>query len=127
MNRINTLNLVRRLMTSTIAGGALAFGFAAASPAADSPEVRSITVKYADLNLSSPEGAAALYGRIRAAAKSVCATSDDRALWSQSGVDACVHKAIADAVMKVNKPALFGAYNDHNKTPLPGALLSQTR
>jgi len=126
MNRINSLNLIRRLMTSTIAG-ALAFGFAAASPAADSPEVRSLTVKYADLNVSSPEGAAALYGRIRAAARSVCATSDDRALWSRSSVDACVHKAIADAVMKVDKPALFVVYNEHNKTPLPATLLSQTR
>ena len=56
MNRINMLNLVHRLITTTIAG-ALAFGFAAASPAAESPELRSITVKYADLNVSSPEGA----------------------------------------------------------------------
>ena len=127
MNHINTLNLVRRLMTSTIAGGALAFGFAAASPAADSPEVRSITVKYADLNLSTPEGAAALYGRIRGAARNVCAASGVRDLSVRSGEEACVHKAILDAVTSVNKPALFAVYNDHNKTHLPGTLLSQTR
>lgn len=126
MNRINMLNLVHRLMTTTIAG-ALAFGFAAASPAAESPELRSITVKYADLNLSSPEGAAALYGRIRAAARSVCSTSGDKSLSSWAGTEACVRKSTADAVTKVNAPALFVVYNEHNKTPLPAPLLSQTR
>jgi hypothetical protein len=33
-----------------------------------------------------------------------------------------VHKAIADAVAKVGQPALFDAYNAHNRQPTPIVL-----
>jgi hypothetical protein len=33
-------------------------------------------------------------------------------------MDACVTKAIADAVAKVGEPALFDAYNLHNGQPI---------
>jgi hypothetical protein len=33
-------------------------------------------------------------------------------------MDACVNKAIADAVAKVDQPALFDAYNRHNGQPI---------
>ena len=32
---------------------------------------------------------------------------------------ACVHKAIADAVTKVNQPELFAIYNSKNHEPRP--------
>jgi hypothetical protein len=35
---------------------------------------------------------------------------------------ACVHKAIADAVAKVDQPALFAVYNAHNGQPTPIVL-----
>jgi hypothetical protein len=34
-------------------------------------------------------------------------------------VDACMHKAITAAVIKVNQPALFAVYNANNTAPLP--------
>ena len=38
----------------------------------------SVTVRYHDLNLNSPEGVASLYGRIRRAADQVCHTMQSR-------------------------------------------------
>ena len=48
----------------------LACGLVASN--AQAGDERSETVKFADLNLSSPEGVEALYGRIHAAARRVC-------------------------------------------------------
>jgi UrcA family protein len=73
-----------------------------------------ITVKFADLQVSNSQGAAALYARIQRAARQVCPSFDGRDLSSKGRMDACVHKAIADAVAKVGQPALFDAYNQHN-------------
>jgi hypothetical protein len=65
-----------------------------------------------------------LYARINAAAESACSF-----YWFTSDADQnrCVHDAIANAVMKVNQPALFAVYNAKNKTSLPTTLLSQGR
>lgn len=122
---MNCINVVRVFIIAMV--GSLTAGLAAPSLAADSGDLPSVTVRFGDLNVSSPEGAATLYGRISAAAKGVCASLDGRDLGSRARWDACVHKAIADAVTKVNQPALFVVYNQRNKTPLPAALLSQTR
>jgi UrcA family protein len=80
------------------------------------------TVKYADLNVSNPQGAAALYARIQGAARQVCLPLDGGDLGSKARMGACVHKAIADAVAKVGQPALFDAYNAHNRQSTPIVL-----
>src|SRR5215469_16361909 len=82
------------------------------------------TVKFADLNISNPSGAHKLYGRIRAAAQVVCsyqwfATDTDKAR--------CVRDATADAVTRINQPALFVVYNAKNKTSVPSGLPSPSR
>jgi len=71
---------------------------------------------YADLNISSPSGAAALYARIKAAANGVCWTLDGRDLQSKTDFNRCVYKAIADAVAKVDQPALNSIYIAKNPT-----------
>jgi UrcA family protein len=76
------------------------------------------TVKFADLNVSNPQGAAALYARIQRAARQVCPHVDMRDLGSKGRMDACVNKAIADAVAKVGQPTLFDAYNAHHGQPI---------
>ncbi len=103
---------------------ALAASFATVCTAADSSETRSQTVKYGDLNIWNPEGAAALYRRIATAANNVCRSFDvdSRYIGSQSSLNACVHKAIADAVTKVNRPELFTVYNSKNRQPLPATV-----
>jgi len=66
---------------------------------------RSVTVNYRDLNLSTIEGATALYTRLKGAARTVCDQPntglDDHRAWQ-----ACYKAAMADAVAKVNSPLL---------------------
>lgn len=121
-----TITNFRRYAISAIVGF-LALGSSAVSLADDSGDVRKMTVKFADLNVSSPQGAAQLYVRIRGAAKSVCAPPTYWATLGTSEMDACVRKAIADAVTKVNQPALYAVYNEHYKPALGTTLLSQSR
>jgi UrcA family protein len=82
------------------------------------------TVKFADLNVSNPSDAHVLYMRILAAAQVVCsyhafATDADKAR--------CVRNATADAVTKINQPALSAVFNAKNRTPAPSSLVSQSR
>jgi len=103
--------------------GLLAASLSVVSAAAD-PSTASRTVAFADLDVSSPSGAHVLYMRIRGAAQVVCsyyffATDTDKAR--------CVRDATADAVTKINQPALSAVYNANNKTSLPSGLVSQRR
>jgi UrcA family protein len=111
-------------MIATVLLGALALSFAATCPAGETTDAYQTTVKYADLNVSSLSGAAALYARISAAADGVCQTLDGRDLTSKTHYDRCVHKAIADAVAKVDQPALYSVYNAKNSTQKPIMLAS---
>jgi len=65
-----------------------------------------------------------LYGRINAAAEKRLLVLLFK---SDADEERCVHDAIANAVMKVNQPALFVVYNSKNKTQLPTTLVSQSR
>jgi UrcA family protein len=127
MNSINTSNRLRGLILTGILS-ALAVSFSPVSSAADSEPVRTSIVKYNDLNVSSPQGADALYRRIQHAAVNVCWVATDDHFYNKIIVSKCVHKAVADAVMKINNPALFDAYNAKNPMPLPIAFTAdQTR
>lgn len=123
---MNSLNIIRNVLSAAIVG-TLVSGYALSAGAADTTEVRSITVKFGDLNTSSPEGAAALYGRIRAAANTVCSPNESIGSPFRTAFETCVHKAIADAVTKVNRMELYAVYNQHNRPALPPTLLSQQR
>jgi len=118
MNTVTTSIKLRGLIASAIIG-VVALGFAAECIAVETGDAPQVVVHYADLNLSSPQGAAALYVRIRRAADSVCPDINLSDLASKARKDACVHKAIADAVITVNQPALFAQYNANNSSPLP--------
>jgi UrcA family protein len=68
-------------------------------------EALSVTVRYYDLNLDTPQDVASLYGRIHAAAIDVCKQSEgslriNRVYWS------CVAHAIANAVNDVHNEKL---------------------
>jgi UrcA family protein len=117
-----SINLHR--MTATLLFSALVLSFAAMCQAGDSTGAFESTVNYADLNVSSPSGAAALYARISVAASGVCRTLDGRDLASKTHFNRCVYKAIADAVTKVDQPALYSIYNAKNSTQKPIMLAS---
>ena len=111
-----------RGLVATAVFGVLALSLSVAS-AAD-PDDTSRTVKFADLNLANPSGAHVLYRRIRGAAQAVCShyfflTDTDRAR--------CVRDATANAVAKINQPALSAVFNANNKIPAPSGLVSQAR
>ena len=76
------------------------------------PEARSVTVSYRDLDLASREGANVLYRRIQAAAKEVCGRPGADLL-EQSTWKSCYHNAISDAVGKVNNPLLTAVHTGH--------------
>lgn len=82
------------------------------SVSAADPGSASRIVRFADLNISDPSGAHVLYMRIVAAAQVVCsyypfARDADRAR--------CLHDATADAVTRIDQPALTAVYNAKNK------------
>ena len=108
------------LVTAAIFG-ALALGCGAVSIAADRSDVPQAVVKFGDLNLSNRQGAATLYNRIVFAAYEVCKSfdSDIRNLASHAHLNACVHRAIADAVTKVGQAELIAVYNAGSRQPLP--------
>ena len=124
MNTIAPSTRLRRLIATALVS-AVAASFTVVCAAAETETV-SVIVKYGDLNISNREGAATLYQRIATAARNVCGSYDTDS-WhrrSLASVEACVHKAIADAVTKVGQPELFVVYNAKNREPLPITVAS---
>jgi UrcA family protein len=119
-NATTSLNLCGVL--ATVVFGALTCSLAIVCTAAEPTDAPQMTVKYADLTVSNADGAAVLYARIQRAARQVCLPLDGRDPSSKAQMGACVHKAIADAVAKVDQPALFAAYNAQNGQPRPIVL-----
>jgi len=120
MNTKTTSRSFRGVL-ATAALSTLACSLAAVCTAAEPRDPPQTTVKFADLNLSNPVGAAALYARIHRAALQVCETLEEGDFNSKAHDD-CVNKAITDAVAKVDRPALFNVYNAHNAQPSPIVL-----
>jgi UrcA family protein len=70
-------------------------------------EPRAVTVRFADLDTTNAHGAAVLYQRIKNAAKIVCQElGSDRQLARMSLYANCVSKAIGNAVVRVDRPAV---------------------
>ena len=63
-------------------------------------------VRFPDLDISRIEGAAALYARLRGAARAVCEPLESREIALAAKHRACIDKAITDAVASVNRPLL---------------------
>jgi UrcA family protein len=72
-------------------------------------EAPSVTVRYHDLNLSSSEGIATLYGRIHAAAIDVCKPVEDSQITNLALLrewNECVAHAVSDAVRRIHNERL---------------------
>ena len=61
------------------------------------------SVRYSDLDVSTTAGAKTLYLRIRYAAETLC---ESAATWGKKEGEACVQKAVNDAVARVNAAKL---------------------
>jgi UrcA family protein len=124
---MKTATTTYRLPTiiATILCGASALGLTTMPAVADSfaPPLQ-LTVKFADLDISRTEGATVLYGRIRAAAKNVCAPFDRGGALDKIAFASCIQKSIADAVTAVNAPALTAVYSAKTRFALPVRVAS---
>lgn len=70
----------------------------------------SLYVQVSALDFSTPERVAALYRRIRNAARSVCGYADRRFREEQAAWDECVEEAVGRAVTGVDNAALTDYY-----------------
>jgi len=87
-------------------GGAGIGGTAlAGEPSSASTAISSVTypVGYGDLDVATARGTKTLYLRIRYAAETLC---ESAATWGKKEGEACVNKAVNDAVARVNAPLL---------------------
>jgi len=95
---------------------ALALACVLAASNAFAGEIRSETVKYADLKVDTAAGARALYSRIHSAARRVCgyeATSiQGPSVWQN-----CVRPSVDAAVAKVNNPQLTALHTGRKSAP----------
>lgn len=101
-------------MTKTFAIAALAaFVLAAGAPAFAADFGDQARVQYSDLNLSTPQGAKAMVGRIHAAAKAVCGEEPANTdLNGQHDWKACVSTTETNALKSLNAPLVVMAYNN---------------
>jgi UrcA family protein len=97
------------LAIGLVAGAGMNPGMTAwASAPGDAPAFRTVQVRAMDL--STPDGVAALYRRIRNAARSVCGYADNRFREEQTAWDDCVDRSIAHAVARVGNTELTDYY-----------------
>jgi UrcA family protein len=83
------------------------------------PSEPSIKVKFRDLDLSKPEGAAALYQRIERSARLVC--TDSSSPYDAGRVatfDRCYKAAVQDAVSTIDQPQLTALHHAKTETPV---------
>ena len=102
---ISSTNAIRRIVAGTLCT-AIYLGLTAPPAAAAELDRLSVTVKYGDLDVTRPQGATILYGRIRAAAKKVCSPLEAGNVAAKMRFDGCIDKAISDAVKTIQQPEL---------------------
>jgi UrcA family protein len=93
--------------------GIAAIGFATVAMVAQADEAPARTVRYSDLNLNTPAGAAVLYKRIKNAAEQVCGDLNSRQLAEVAAAKACVQNGVYAGVRSVNNAQLTNEYNAH--------------
>jgi len=98
------VQIIFRPAALLLCGAMTVCGLLATAHAADDG-VPKETVRFADLNISTPEGAKVLYGRIERAARRVCSSPLPDFL-SPHQESICADIAIDKAVKAVNSPAL---------------------
>lgn len=114
MNIIKSITSVRSLALASLVC-ALATGPAWSNP------LPSVTVHYADLDLSTTAGATTLYHRIRGAAKGVCGTAGT-SLVEIADWQNCVDTAVGDAIAAVHSPVLTALYTGKRPAPVTAML-----
>jgi UrcA family protein len=105
-----------------------AFALTAALAGVSLPAQADMKVKFSDLDLSKPEGIAALYGRIERSARLVC--KDASSPWDAGRVETfqrCYQAAIQDAVATVNQPQLTALHRSKTSQPVQVGAASNSK
>lgn len=101
-------------LASILASGILSVIAAAAAVAATpASDVPSLTVRFADLDLGTSAGTAALYRRLEYAARIVCNVYEDRTIERQFPWRRCVSDALNRAVAQVGNANLSAYHLAH--------------
>jgi UrcA family protein len=116
MDTINTSRQVRVVrpkitLAMILCGVVGAAGIGAVSAATPDDEASSVAVKYQPQDLSTQDGARALYRKLVRAAEEVCPTNSASPLVPSTAVAECRAQSIARAVFKINNPSLVAVYN----------------
>jgi UrcA family protein len=88
-------------------------GMAVVSNAFADDQIRTETVKFQDLNVGTPAGIEALYGRIHKAAVRVCSEPDPI---RNPAASRCIRKSEAKAIEAVNLPALTAYHRQKTRS-----------
>jgi len=119
--------VARPLACSTALVTAVALANSALAQEQLGVSVRTVTVRYGDLDISTTAGAKTLYQRIRGAARTVCGEERDYDL----GLDArrywmsCYQSAINGAVDKVQSPLLQAVHRQSTPAAPDTAMLNR--
>jgi UrcA family protein len=90
----------------------------AASVAPSNPDTISVSVPVADLDFSSPSGAAILLSRVHTAAASICGDAPDIREAARFGLyQSCVKAAVDQTVARLDNPVVT-AMNGHQPHPI---------
>ena len=118
---INATNASSRLAAAALCG-ALCLGLCLPA-GATGLEPLTVTVKYGDLDVSRPEGSAALRSRIRGAAERVCSPLDGGGIAEKVRLNECIDKAISDAVRTFPQPVRLAS----RQSRLPASRAASAR
>jgi UrcA family protein len=117
------------LTLCTLGTAAHAEHLTAHATGAGQPDPLTTVVAYEDLNVDTTAGAKALYSRLRAAAKEVCAPLEGRHL-RRSLWQGCFDNAVTAAVVQVNKTRVTALHNQadpRKRKPLAPTSASNNR
>ena len=96
--------MTTQFLTVALGAAVLALGAIPATAPAQEAVTQSEAVSFADLNLDSPQGAKAMFARIKGAAQRVCREEAIDDLSAYHEWRACVHDATDKAVASLNAP-----------------------
>jgi UrcA family protein len=104
-SHIASVARITRAVTAAFVASTVGAASSAQVPTNDGG-MRSVTVKYEDLNLATEEGSRALYGRLTVAASEVCPEVGDTLLALRQNRDAqrCVTETVQRAVKEIKNP-----------------------
>jgi UrcA family protein len=83
---------------------------ASAGAIASAAKVRTITIRYPELDVAKPQGVEALYTRIEGAARRVCRADSSARLRDRANRRNCYQDAIAHAVKQIDLPTLTAVH-----------------